>query len=327
MFLRFARSGCVAALVVALAVGAPLWAQQQRERLILRDGSYQTVLDYEVFGSVVRFHSAERNGEAEEIPLKLVDLAATRRWKQEHANGSQKPVISADLARMEADRAAQVAEVAPDLHLPDDISVVALDSFQGRPELVPMPQQGGDLNAETGHDTLKTEVNPASSPHRLTDIAGEKADVQLHATQPTFFVRLDKPVGDEGSGSGMVVDTSGQTGRVTPSGSPTSSSYVLERVDVRKGQRRISSFRIAELGTGKPQRDVIELKHETLDGGYWLKLTLAGPLLPGEYTLVEVLDGRYVNADVWDFGVHPEAAENSEAILPQPKKAPTLERR
>lgn len=306
-----------------------LVAQQARQRLILRDGSYQTVLDYTVEGNMVRFHSAERNGEEEDIPLKLVDLEATRRWQQQHAPGaSQSPVISDELAREEADRAARTAEVAPDLHLPDDLSILALDTFSGKPELVPMPQQGSDLNTETGHDLLRTEVNPASSAHRLTDVAGEHAEVALHTTQPVFYVRLDRGPADEGTGSGLVVDTNGQSGRQTPSGSSAKSSYVLERLDVRKGQRRINTFRIAQLGTGTPQRDLFELKHETMQGEYWLKLSATQPLLPGEYALIEITDDRHLNADVWDFSINPTAPQNTEAIQPEPrKKAPSLEHR
>jgi threonine dehydratase len=60
-----------------------------RMRLILKDGSYQLVLSYKVVGDVVRFRSAERDGEEEEIPLALVDLAATERWKKDHEPGAQ----------------------------------------------------------------------------------------------------------------------------------------------------------------------------------------------------------------------------------------------
>ena len=77
----------------------------------------------------------------------------------------------------------------------------------------------------------------------------------------------------------------------------------------------------------KPQRDVIELNTSTLPGGRWLKLTATQPLEFGEYALVEVLNDREINLGVWDFGVHPTAPENVEAIHPEPKRPITLERR
>ena len=53
---------------------------QHRTRLFLKDGSYQTVLSFRVVGDRVRYRSAERDGENEEIPLSLVDLPATQAW-------------------------------------------------------------------------------------------------------------------------------------------------------------------------------------------------------------------------------------------------------
>src|SRR6202000_369550 len=44
-----------------------------RTRLILKDGTYQLVFNYKVVGDVVRYHSAERDGEEEDVPLALVD--------------------------------------------------------------------------------------------------------------------------------------------------------------------------------------------------------------------------------------------------------------
>ncbi|MDE1155809.1 MAG: hypothetical protein PW735_08770 [Acidobacteriaceae bacterium] len=299
--------------------------QTQRTRLILRDGSFQTVLDYKVEGENVFFHSAERNGEEEEIPLKLVDLAATERWKSEHAPGQQPSVVlSPELAKAEADRAAHTPEVAPNLHLVKELSVLALDDFKGEEELVPLRQQGGGLDPETAHDVLKTAINPASSPHRLTEIAGESAAVQLHQLQPVFFMQVGQQSGEPDTGSGLVVDTHGANARVGAAPGDRTSAYVLERLDVRQGQRRVLTLRIEDLDTGKPQRDVIRLKHETLPGGYWLRLTPEGSLLPGEYALVEILDDSSLNALVWDFGIHPAAPESAEAIHPEIHKAPAL---
>jgi len=42
---------------------------------------------------------------------------------------------------------------------------------------------------------------------------------------------------------------------------------------------------------------------------------------------VEVLSARDLNLDIWDFGIHPDAKENYEAIHPEIRKPPTLERR
>ena len=304
-----------------------------RQRLILKDGSYQLVLDYKVVGNVVRYRSAERNGELEDIPLNLVDLPATKKWAQDHTSAARTaaPVLSPELAREEADRALRTPEIAPDLRLPEEDSLLALDTFRGTPELVPVPQQASDLNKETAHAVVTTAMNPASSPHRLITVPGPTADIQLHVPDPVFYVRLGKQDEGESTGRAFVVDTGGtQPGREVPAGSAETSDYVIERLDPRQDSRLLESFRIAELEDGprhRAQPDMVELKEETLPGGHWLKLTPRVPLDFGEYALIEILNGREINGAVWDFGVHSAAPENVEAQRPEPRKPAALERR
>ncbi len=307
---------------------------QHRTRLILKDGGYQTVLSYRVVGDRVRYRSAERGGEDEEIPLALVDLPATQAWEKAHdpatagqAAAQQTPVLSPELAREEAARAAQTPEVAKDLRLPEDDSVLVLDTYQGTPELVPLPQYGSELNRETAHAVTKKEINPAASPHDLLLLKDERADVQLHVAEPVFYVRLNAGAEKDAGGGAFVVDTEGQAGRATPAGGASDSGYVLEHVDVRQGARAVSSVRVGLLGTGKVQPDVIEVHTQLLPGGVWLKLVPVQPLEFGEYALIEILNERAVNANVWDFGVHPTAKENDEALRPEPKRPVQLERR
>ncbi len=300
-------------------------------RLILKDGSYQVVLRYQVVGDRVRYRSAERDGEEEDIPLKLVDLPATERWKREHgpdAQNQRAEVLSPELAHEEAERAALTPEIAPDLRLPEQDSLLALDTFRATPELVPLPQRGSDLNKETAHAVDKLAINPASSPHRILSIPGYGSDIQLHVPDPVFYVRVGAD-DDSGSGGGgaLTVDTHGASGRPDPSGGAANSDYVLERLDVRQDLRVVDSFRLNLLGSDRKQPDLIEFKEETLPGGHWMKLTPEQPLEFGEYALIEVVSGHEVNLNVWDFGVHSDAVENVEAIHPEVKRPATLERR
>jgi hypothetical protein len=305
-------------------------APTQRTRLYLKDGSYQLVLSYKVDGAVVRYRSAERGGEPEDVPLALVDLPKTEQWKRQHEAGApadtQRPVLSPELAKEEADRAALTPFVAEDLRLPELESVLVLDTFEGTPELVPLAQELTDLNKETAHAVQPISIDPASAPHRIGEMKGYGADVQLHVAQPVFYVRVGGDVASA-SGGAFTVDTSGQSGRATPSGGSPESGYVIERMDVRYDARVVDSFRIGALGNGRRQPDVIEMKHELLPGGHWLKLTPVEPLEFGEYALVEVLSDHELNLDVWDFGVHSDAKENAEAMKPQPKRRPGLEKR
>ena len=312
---------------------------RHRTRLILKDGSYQTVLSYTVKGQVVHYRSAERDGEDEDIPLALVDLPATKAWERAHdplappaPDADQPPVLSPELAREEAERQARTPEVATlkdaSLRLPEEDSVLVLDTFGGMPELVPLPQGGSDLNRETAHEVLPRQIPPAASPHDLLFLKDERADVQVHVADPVFYVRLQaRDTADDSGGGGFTVDTGGAAGRATPEGGSPGSQYVLEQVDVRRGQRAVESLVLRRLGAGAGQAGVTEMKAETLPGGRWLKLTPRQPLEFGEYALIEVLNDRAVNGDVWDFGVHPTAKENDEALRPEAKKPTRLERR
>ncbi len=331
------------AFLFVFACASPLFAQHttalqpdatapHRTRLYLKDGGYQIVMSYRVVGNVVHYVSAERGGAEEDIPLSLVDLDATQRWEKQHAPSSDPdnphPAIDPELLKEEADRAALTPEVAKDLRLPEEDSTLVLDTFQGTPELVPLSQPDSQLNRDTGHNLLKTSVNPLSAAHPIVQLKGEKSPVQLHIKDPVLYLRIgDVSVGSTG-GPPLTVDTHGATSRMQnePTGGSPNSRYVIVRADVRTGIRVIASFGIGLLGTGRRQEDVIETTTELLPGGHWLKITPKEPLDFGEFALMEVISDKAVNLGVWDFGVHPVSPENRDVIKPEPRRGVTLER-
>jgi hypothetical protein len=309
-----------------------------RTRLILKDGSYQVVMSYRIVGNIVHYVSAERGGAEEDIPVALVDFDATHRWEKQHAQPApdsdssspqQAPAIDPELLKEEADRAALTPEVAKDLRLPEDDSTLALDTFQGTPELVPLAQTDSDLNRNTAHNLLRAAVNPLSAAHQIVQLKGETSPIQLHVKDPVLYLRVgDETVGDTG-GKPLVVDTHGATSNIKsdPGGGSPQSRYVIVRADVRTGARVIASFRIGLLGSGQHQEDVVETTTELLPGGHWLKITPTQPLDFGEFALMEVISDKAVNLGVWDFGVHPVSPENRDVIKPDPRHPSTLERR
>jgi hypothetical protein len=306
-----------------------------RIHLILKDGNYQIVTSYKVVGNVVHYISAERAGAEEEIPLSLVDLDATQRWEKQHtqsgaadSNTPAPPVIDPELLKEEADRAALTPEVSKDLRLPEDNSTLALDTFRGTPELVPLAQTDSDLNRNTGHNLLKASINPLAAAHPIVTLKGESSPVQLHVKDPVLYIRIgDESVGNT-AGAPLTVDTHGATSKIKddPSGGSANSRYVVVRADVRKGARVIASFRIGLLGSSQHQEDVVETSTELLPGGHWLKITPKEPLDFGEFALMEVISDKAINLGVWDFGVHPVAPENRDIIKPEPRHRTTLER-
>jgi hypothetical protein len=335
-----------AALLLAVASAPALYPQHttvlqptdtapHRTRLFLKDGNYQIVMSYRVVGNIVHYVSAERGGAEEEIPLPLVDLDATHRWEKQHAqptptdpNNPQPSTIDPELLKEEADRAALTPEVAKDLRLPEQDSTLALDTFHGTPELVPLAQTDSDLNRNTAHNLLKAAVNPFAAAHPIITLKGEKSPIQLHVKDPVLYLRIgDESVGNT-AGTPLTVDTHGATSHIQndPPGGSSASRYVIVRTDVRVGARVIASFRIPLLGTGQHQEDVVETATERLPGGHWLKITPKEPLDFGEFALMEVISDKAINLGVWDFGVHPVAPENRDIIKPEPRRPVTLER-
>jgi hypothetical protein len=313
--------------------GAP-----HRSRLILKDGSYQVVMSYQVKGNIVSYVSAER-GSTEEVPAELVDWDATHRWERQHPPADDgtgqppaaaAPIIDPELLKEEADRAALTPEVAPDLRLPELDSVLVLDYFQGTPELVPLVQSDGELNHMTGHNILKLAINPRSASHEILELKGIQSPVQMHVDTPVIYLRLGDDSGISPSGTAFTVDThgAGAGGKTDSSGGSADSGYVIVRADVRTNVRVLASFNIGMLSNSvKQQEDLTEMTSEVLPGGHWMKLTPKKPLDFGEYALMEVVSDKEINLGVWDFGVHPVAPENRDVIKPQPKRPVTLERR
>ncbi|MGA1982001.1 MAG: hypothetical protein ABSG84_05980 [Acidobacteriaceae bacterium] len=338
-------AGCAGAAVAQPRPAAPLPDVSQtsqgaphRTRLILKDGSYQIVMSYQVKGKIVSYVSAER-GETEELPTDLVDWDATHKWEREHTpvdevDGAQAqappPAIDPELLKEEADRRALTPEVAPDLKLPELDSVVALDYFQGTPELVPLVQSEGDLNHTTSHNILKLALNPRAAPHTILQLKGVESPVQMHVARPVIYLRVGDDSGVSRGGTPFVVDThgAGAGAKTDSAGGSANSGYVMVRADVRTDARVLASFNIGLVGSGvKQQEEVIDTTIEMLPGGHWMKVTPKQPLDFGEYALMEIISDREINQGVWDFGVHPVAPENRDVIKPEPKRPLTLERR
>src|ERR1700756_1397999 len=103
----------------------PAPAHPQAHRLILKDGSYQSITKYEIHGERVRYFSAER-GEWEEVPKAMVDWEATKKYEQGRLTGAPVPEAAELDRELEAERQAAEArtpQVAPGLRLSDEAGV------------------------------------------------------------------------------------------------------------------------------------------------------------------------------------------------------------
>ena len=114
------RFRLVTAMCLILVGLATYTVAQAGRRLILKDGTWQGITQYEVRGDRTRYFSSQR-GEWEELPKELVDWKATEEWnaglKKESPELRQFDAEEAEGAERKAD-ADNILTVAPGLKLP-----------------------------------------------------------------------------------------------------------------------------------------------------------------------------------------------------------------
>lgn len=290
-------------------------AQTLAKRLIMKDGSYQLVTEWQIKGQRVRYLSAER-GEWEEIPASLVDWVATDEYAKNRRAGAPPPE-SVDLDKeLEAERQAEEAknpQVAPGLHLSDDSPVFLLDTFDGLPQLVEVPQNSGQLNKNMKGNILRAAINPVASSKQTIELPGPHAKVQAHAGLPAIYVNATQEPDDTNAGAPQPAQSDLPWDR-----------FRVVHATLKQGKRVVGDIKINVVGKTKQEQTLVPATAEQLTGG-WVKVTPKAPLAPGEYALVEMLGKEGMNLYVWDFGVNPAAPANPNARKPEvagSKKAP-----
>jgi hypothetical protein len=310
--LRFGLA-CGMTLLLVVSFHLPSRAQELSRRLILKDGSFQAVTKYEIKGDRVRYLSAERP-DWEEMPKDLVDWPATEKYEKERAAGAAIPE-AADLdkqiaAERQADEDLQ-PEVAPGVHLPEDSGVYLLDTIDGKPQLVEIHQNAGELNRDTKRNLLRSAINPIAGSKQLIELPGVHAAVQVHAGVPSFYMKPDDDTAQPVEASaGTLPDRIQQS---QPSQQPQQPQqpqravvpfdrFYIVKARTKGGKRIVGDIKIAVYGKVSQEQSTIRTTISGIRGG-WLKLTAVEPLAPGEYAIVEMLGKEGMNLYVWDFGV------------------------
>ena len=299
----------------------------KNHRLILKDGTYQLVRQYEVTGERVRYLSQER-GDWEELPSNLVDWDATRRWEQSHATPDpedtspamlEAAAVDRDEAAIRDDLKARSPEVAAGLELPDEDGVFVLDTFEGTPELVELTasEMSSSLKGRKGLGAL----NPLAGQNVNLTLDGAHSRIHLHVNDPAIYLSLDSGDGPVPSGA-ITVNTSTAKAVNGKHGARSSQSgFALVRVDERNAVRVVGAVHVSVSGTVTQDENVIPAKVEVLPGKHWIRLQPEQPLGIGEYALVEILSGNDVSQSVWDFRVDPTKGDNPGSLGPILKKA------
>jgi hypothetical protein len=317
----------LSAIAMLLLIPLHASAQDTARRLILKDGSYQSVIKYEIKGQRVRYLSAERE-EWEELPYSLVDWPATEKYEKDRAAGASVPeAVELDKElKAESDlEEARLPQVAPGLRLPEDSGVFLLDNFKGEPQLNEIPQAEGDLNRNTKGNIFRGAINPVASSKLTIELQGEHAKIQSHTNLPALYVRPEdmpevleqsadkKSAADPASRSSQSAQPPQQPG-VTPD------RFRILRAQTKGGKRILGDVKRALTGKTSQEQQFVKTTIDRLSGG-WLKVTPTESLAPGEYALVEMMGTEGMNLYVWDFGVNPNAPANANPWKPEVKSA------
>jgi hypothetical protein len=296
----------------------------RNHRLILKDGSYQLVRDYQIVGDRVRYLSQER-GDWEELPANLVDWDATHKWEKEHADLVEEDASPAmkeaeELDKEESqernDQNARMPQVSEGLELPDQDGVFILDTYQGTPELVELISKDLSMNAKSRKGVAV--LNPLATQKASLELDGAHAKVHLHVNDPVIYLSLGIDTETEpvlthpitvNTGSAKAVN--GKHGAHSPQ-----SGFVVVRVDERQAVRIVGAIKVGPTGTVTQDEDTIPTKVEEMPGKRWLRVTPQQKLTIGEYALVEIVSPSDINESVWDFRVDPRAGDNPGSIGP-----------
>jgi hypothetical protein len=297
----------------------------RNHRLILKDGTYQLVRQYEIVGDRVRYFSQERE-DWEELPVDLVDWDATRKWERDHAApdaGEASPAMKeAEEIDMEesterADQRARMPQVAKGLELPDENGVFVLDTYQGTPELVELTSTDVDVNAKGLHGVVV--LSPLAGSSGGLELEGAHAKVHLHVNEPAFYLSLGVESDTEPVLThALVVNTGDAKDAVNVSHGAHSaqSMFAIVGVDERRAVRLIGPIHVRPEGTVEQDENVIPAQVEVVPGKHWLRVEPKQTLLIGDYALVEILSPTEMSPLVWDFRVDPATGDNPGSIGP-----------
>ena len=268
-------------LLLALGVPAPA---QSGHRLMLKDGSWQEVITYEVRGDRTRYLSTLRY-EWEEVPTDLVDWPATKHWNaQKHPKAGEGAAIADDVL--------EGLDVAPGLALPTRGGVFLLDRFSGGPSLVELIQTPGTLNRSAG--IFHSSAGPRAPVKQQLKIRGASARTHAHVPLPQIFVKLSEP---QGGGPGP------------------EERFRIVRLERDKDSRILASINSTITGKHAETHESVPAHTERFHDE-WLRVVPAQELHPGEYALVEMLDRDRINSHVWDFSYDPNASGNVNVRMP-----------
>jgi|SRR5208283_4542240 len=262
------------------------------KKLVLKDGTYQIIREYQRNGERVRYYSLER-GDWEELPASMVDWDATAKEEAEEEKSSSVMVEKVH-KQEEAARMDNVADIDASLPVGDGAFLPSGEGMfvvEGKSVRI-LDQVGSGLKTEKRRviAQILSPVPMVPGKQHLI-IAGARAGLRMKTTRPEFYLR-EAPQDSEHVSGGVE-----RTGRAGESGPEVE----LLRTKVTHNERELESISTLFGEEMSKKEDVIPVQRWEIAPAVY-RFTLSAPLPPGEYVLAELLpDG--MNLFVWDFGV------------------------
>lgn len=255
------------------------------KKLILRDGSFQLVREYNLDGDRVRYYSIEQ-AQWEEMPESLVDWDATH--KVEAAEAKRDADVIAKVHAREAGRTAQALdidaslEVAPGVFLPPG---EGLFEFDGK-GVFKIQQAPADIKFSKTQLLKQVLIPIPIVPTRHTvSLIGSRAKLRIKAGQTEFYMRT-------------------ADGREP--------ELELLRAKVKGGSRYLENLDQLFKEQGTTGKVTLLMQRWLIAPGVY-RFTLEEHIDPGEYALAEIVQGGGTNLYFWDFGLDSAPTAQSPA--------------
>jgi hypothetical protein len=274
------------------AASAPAPVLPRGKKLMLKDGTYQVIREYQRNGDRVRYYSLER-GDWEEIPASMVDWDATARvaGDEEKASAAQVEKIH---KQEEARRMDNVADIDASLQvggkgafLPEGEGMFVVEGKSVRV----MDQVAAQMKT----DKLRT-LGQIMSPVPMVPgkqsivLPGARAGLRLKIQTPEFYLREPPPDPEKVS----TIQKSKRAGDNGP-------DVELIRAKVVRNGRQLESINTLFGEQVSKKRDSVSIQRWEVAPDVY-RFTLSEPLPPGEYILAQI-EEEGLDIFVWEFGV------------------------
>jgi len=266
--------------------------------LILKDGDYQLVREYERNGERVRYYSLER-GAWEEIPASMVDWVATQK-----AEAGTAARHEAELKKLHQQEQASRMDMALDVDASLQTGTGAfLPSGEGMFAVEGKPSRNWNRRRWEAHRDKKQLLKQIASPIPIIpskvniELPGAHAKTRIDPSHLEFYLREAPPDPDRAS----PIRKSTRPGESGP-------EVELVRATVKGNKRLLEQIKSLFGEKMSDDRKTVLLQRWEVAPNVF-RFTLGEQLTPGEYVLAEILpDG--MNLYVWDFGVDAGSAES-----------------